>query len=120
MAHLVAGRITNHFHPHVGRAAVRVLEHAGWRVELPDEPLGCGLTWISTGQLGVAERVLGRTVRRLAGHLRDGGLVVGLEPSCTAVFRSDAGDLFAGDPDVRRLRAQTVPRRTPHRALPRL
>ncbi|WP_327719844.1 FAD-binding oxidoreductase [Streptomyces sp. NBC_00490] len=99
---------TNHFHPHVGRAAVRLLEHAGWRVELPEEPLCCGLTWISTGQLGVAERVLGRTVRRLAGHLRDGGLVVGLEPSCTAVFRSDAGDLFPGDPDVRRLRAQTV------------
>ncbi|MES5818462.1 FAD-binding and (Fe-S)-binding domain-containing protein [Streptomyces sp. RG80] len=99
---------TNHFHPHVGQAAVRVLEHAGWRVELPDEPLCCGLTWISTGQLGVAERVLGRTVRRLAGHVRDGGLVVGLEPSCTAVFRSDAGDLFPGDHDVRRLRERTV------------
>ncbi|MFJ2240131.1 hypothetical protein [Streptomyces sp. NPDC087859] len=67
-----------------------------------------GPTWISTGQLGVAERVLGRTVRRPAGHLRDGGLVVGLERSCTAVFRSDAGDPFPGDPDVRRLRAQTV------------
>ncbi|PWI14949.1 FAD-binding oxidoreductase [Streptomyces sp. Act143] len=99
---------TNHFHPHVGRAAVALLEHAGWRVELPAEPLCCGLTWISTGQLGVAERVLGRTVRRLAEHVRDGGLVVGLEPSCAAVFRSDAGDLFPGDRDVRRLRAQTV------------
>ncbi|WP_328438086.1 FAD-binding oxidoreductase [Streptomyces sp. NBC_00444] len=99
---------TNFFHPHVGRAAVRLLEHAGWRVELPREPLCCGLTWISTGQLGVAERVLARTVRRLAGHIRDGGLVVGLEPSCTAVFRSDAAELFPGDRDVRRLRDQTV------------
>lgn len=99
---------TNHFHPHVGQAAVRLLEHAGWRVELPDEPLCCGLTWISTGQLDVAERVLGRTVRHLAGHVRNGGLVVGLEPSCTAVFRSDAGDLFPGEHDVRRLAAQTV------------
>ncbi|MGP4007757.1 FAD-binding and (Fe-S)-binding domain-containing protein [Streptomyces sp. 4N124] len=99
---------TNFFHPHVGQAAVRLLEHAGWRVELPGEPMCCGLTWISTGQLGVAERVLGRTVRRLAGHVRDGGLVVGLEPSCTAVFRSDAAELFPGDRDVRRLREQTV------------
>ncbi|MGW1749272.1 FAD-binding and (Fe-S)-binding domain-containing protein [Streptomyces sp. NPDC002092] len=99
---------TNFFHPHVGQAAVEVLEHAGWRVELPREPLCCGLTWISTGQLAMAERVLSRTVRRLAGHVRAGGLVVGLEPSCTTVFRSDMSELFPGDRDVRRLRDQTV------------
>ncbi|MEU9067557.1 FAD-binding and (Fe-S)-binding domain-containing protein [Streptomyces sp. NPDC048306] len=99
---------TNHFHPHIGRAAVRILEHAGWRVRLPDEALCCGLTWISTGQLGTAEKVLTRTVRALAGHVRSGGLVVALEPSCTAVFRADAGELFPGDQDVRRLAEQTV------------
>ncbi|WP_328563209.1 FAD-binding and (Fe-S)-binding domain-containing protein [Streptomyces coelicoflavus] len=99
---------TNHFHPHIGRAAVRVLEHAGWRVELPHEPLCCGLTWISTGQLGTAEKVLTRTVRALAEHVRAGGLVVALEPSCTAVFRADAAELFAGDQDVLRLSEQTV------------
>ncbi|WP_405469812.1 FAD-binding and (Fe-S)-binding domain-containing protein [Streptomyces canus] len=99
---------TNHFHPHIGQAAVTLMEHAGWRVVLPEEPLCCGLTWISTGQLATAERVLGRTVRRLAEHVRAGGLVVGLEPSCTAVFRSDAPELFPGDRDVRRLRDQTV------------
>ncbi|GHB19140.1 dimethylmenaquinone methyltransferase [Streptomyces viridiviolaceus] len=99
---------TDHFHPHVGQSAVRVLEHAGWRVELPAEPLCCGLTWISTGQLGTAERVLARTVRALAGHVRDGGHVVVLEPSCAAVFRSDAAELFPGDRDVRRLRERTV------------
>jgi FAD/FMN-containing dehydrogenase/Fe-S oxidoreductase len=99
---------TNHFHPHIGQAAVTLMEHAGWRVVLPEEPLCCGLTWISTGQLATAERVLGRTVRSLAEHVRAGGLVVGLEPSCTAVFRSDAPELFPGDRDVRRLRDQTV------------
>ncbi|GAB2999370.1 FAD-binding and (Fe-S)-binding domain-containing protein [Streptomyces pseudoechinosporeus] len=99
---------TNFFHPRIGQAAVRVMEDAGWRVVLPAEPLCCGLTWISTGQLGTAKRVLTRTVRHLAEHLHGGGLVVGLEPSCTAVFRSDAGELFPGDRDVRRLRRQTV------------
>ena len=99
---------TNSFHPHVGRAAVRVLEDAGWRVTMPANPVCCGLTWISTGQLGIAQRILARSVRQLAPHLRQGGLVVGLEPSCTAVFRSDAAELFPGDQDVRRLRAQTV------------
>ena len=85
---------TNHFHPHAGRAAVAVLEDAGWRMEIPAEPLCCGLTWISTGQLGTAKRDLQRNVSQLAERVRAGGYVVGLEPSCTAVFRSDAAELF--------------------------
>ncbi|MEZ0580556.1 FAD-binding and (Fe-S)-binding domain-containing protein [Nocardioides sp. MH1] len=99
---------TNYFHPDVGRAAVAVLEDAGWQVDVPAEPLCCGLTWISTGQLDVARRRLRRTVDALAPHVRAGGLVVGLEPSCTSVFRSDAKELFSADPDVHRLADHTV------------
>jgi len=99
---------TNHFHPHIGRAAVEVLESAGWTVTIPTEPVCCGLTWISTGQLGVARRVLRRTVSALAPHVRSGALVLGLEPSCTAVFRADARELLGYDEDVERLRRQTV------------
>ena len=99
---------TNRFHPHVGHAAVEVLESAGWRVEIPAGHLCCGLTWISTGQLPTAKRMLRRTVRRLAEHVRSGGYVVGLEPSCTAVFRSDAPDLLPEDRDVARLRDHTL------------
>jgi FAD/FMN-containing dehydrogenase/Fe-S oxidoreductase len=99
---------TNHLHPHVGQAAVEVLEAAGWRVQIPDGPLCCGLTWISTGQLATGKRVLQRTVARLAEHVRSGGFVVGLEPSCTAVFRADAADLFPDDQDVLRLRDHVV------------
>jgi FAD/FMN-containing dehydrogenase/Fe-S oxidoreductase len=99
---------TNYFHPHVGRAAVQVLEDAGWEVELPAQPLCCGLTWISTGQLDVAKRRLRHTVDVLAPHVRGGGLVVGLEPSCTSVLRSDAKELFSGDLDVDRLKDHSV------------
>lgn len=99
---------TNYFHPHIGRAAVELMETAGWQVDIPTPPLRCGLTWISTGQLATAKRVLQRTVRALTPHLRDGCLVLGLEPSCTAVFRSDASDLFPDDSNVQRLRDQTV------------
>ncbi|MEU5992185.1 FAD-linked oxidase C-terminal domain-containing protein [Spirillospora sp. NPDC047418] len=101
---------TNNFHPHIGRAAVRVLEASGYRIEVPPVALCCGLTWISTGQLGVAARVLRRTVRALAPRLREGVPVIGLEPSCTAVFRADAPELMERDAmadDVKRLRDQT-------------
>jgi Fe-S oxidoreductase len=99
---------TNYFHPHIGQAAVQVLEAAGWAVDIPAEPLCCGLTWISTGQLRTGKRILSRTVARLAEHVRGGGYVVGLEPSCTTVFRSDAAELFPDDLDVHRLRDHTL------------
>jgi Fe-S oxidoreductase len=99
---------TNAFHPQIGRDAVTVLESAGWDVRVPSGALCCGLTWISTGQLDIARRVLRRTIRRLAPHVRSGGLVLGLEPSCTAVFRSDMHELFPDDQDAHRLADHVV------------
>ncbi|MEV5911214.1 FAD-linked oxidase C-terminal domain-containing protein [Streptomyces chartreusis] len=98
---------TDHFHPAIGRAAVEVLEAAGFRVKVPESAVCCGLTWISTGQLNVARRILGHTIDVLREELRRGIPVVGLEPSCTAVFRADAAELLPKDPDVKRLREQT-------------
>src|SRR5207302_1811569 len=42
---------TDYFTPEVGRAAVRVLEAAGYGVQVTAEPVCCRLTWISTRQL---------------------------------------------------------------------
>jgi FAD/FMN-containing dehydrogenase/Fe-S oxidoreductase len=98
---------TNFFDPGVGRAAVAVLEAAGHRVEVPTGPLCCGLTWLSTGQLGTARRVLTRTARRLRPWVEAGAEVVGLEPSCTAALRSDSADLAPWDPAVASLAQAT-------------
>jgi FAD/FMN-containing dehydrogenase/Fe-S oxidoreductase len=97
----------NNFQPEIGAAAVQVLESAGFRVVVPKQTLCCGLTWISTGQLATAKRVLRRTLTALAPLLSAGMPVVGLEPSCTAVFRADAHELFPFDMDVERLKDQT-------------
>jgi Fe-S oxidoreductase len=97
---------TDHFSPSVAAAAVRVLEGAGFRVEVPDDDACCGLTWITTGQLDTARRVLTRTVRTLAPLAEAGVPVVGLEPSCTAVLRGDALELV-DDPAAERVAAGT-------------
>ncbi|MBV9847978.1 MAG: 4Fe-4S dicluster domain-containing protein, partial [Kutzneria sp.] len=97
----------NYFTPEVAVAATRVLEHAGFDVLVPRGALCCGLTWISTGQLGVAARVLRRTLRILRPVLEADVAVVGLEPSCVSVFRSDLAELLPDEAIARRLARQT-------------
>jgi len=98
----------NYLTPDVAVAATEVLENAGFRVALPPRGVCCGLTWISTGQLGVARRVLRRALDVVAPALDAGVPVVGLEPSCTAVLRSDLPELLPDDPRASRLAAQTA------------
>jgi Fe-S oxidoreductase len=97
---------TNFFHPEIGQAAVTVLEDAGFDVEVPVRPLCCGLTWISTGQLTTAKRMLTKTIRYLRPALQAGQRIVVLEPSCAALFRSDAAELL-GTQDAKLLAKQT-------------
>ncbi|WP_432892020.1 FAD-binding and (Fe-S)-binding domain-containing protein [Kribbella sp. CA-245084] len=98
---------TNYLAPEIGRAAVAVLEAAGFEVVLPAKPVCCGLTWISTGQLSKARRVLDRSLRILEPHLTAGTPIVGLEPSCTAALRHDAPDLIVDNPLVGAAAANT-------------
>ncbi len=80
------------------QATVRVLEQAGYAVDLVGPGACCGLTYISTGQLDAARARLRRTMDVLAPIVQAGVPVVGIEPSCTAALRSDLPDLFADDP----------------------
>jgi Fe-S oxidoreductase len=89
----------NHFTPEVLKAGVAVLENAGFRVQAPDGTQCCGLTWITTGQLGIARRIARRTVTALIPAVEAGMPVVGLEPSCTAALRTDLPELIAGAGD---------------------
>jgi Fe-S oxidoreductase/FAD/FMN-containing dehydrogenase len=88
---------TNGFSPEVGIAAVEVLEAAGYSVQIPDRSVCCGLTWISTGQLDGARKQLRRSLDALEPALSAGIPIVGLEPSCTAVLRSDVTELLPDD-----------------------
>ncbi len=95
---------TDHLSPEVGRAAVRVLEDAGLGVRLPEGRVCCGLTYVSTGQLGAARWVMRRTLDVLDPP-GDGLPVVVLEPSCAAALRTDLPELLPDDPRAARLAA---------------
>jgi FAD/FMN-containing dehydrogenase/Fe-S oxidoreductase len=84
--------------PEVPEAAVKVLRAAGYEVLVPDHEACCGLTWISTGQLDGARTRLTHLLEVLGPYAVNGIPIVGLEPSCTAVLRSDLLDLLPGDP----------------------
>ena len=94
---LFVDSFTNYFSPEVGIATVRVLQAAGYAPRLTAKQQCCGLTWISTGQLDAAKRIVGRTVTGLKPFAERGVPVVGMEPSCTAVLRSDAAELLDSD-----------------------
>jgi FAD/FMN-containing dehydrogenase/Fe-S oxidoreductase len=99
---------TNYLAPEIGRDAVTVLEAAGYRVLIPAErKLCCGRPLYDYGMLTLARRYLRRVVRSLTPLLREGVPVVGLEPSCLAVFRDELGNLFPDDADAQRLRDQS-------------
>jgi FAD/FMN-containing dehydrogenase/Fe-S oxidoreductase len=98
---------TDHFTPEVGQAAFRVLQAAGYDVRIPQKPVCCGLTWISTGQLDGARNQLRRSLTALDQAVRFGTPIVGLEPSCTAVLRHDLLELLPDDPRSARVAAST-------------
>ena len=98
----------NYLESGVGQAAVTVLEHAGYRIELPPRPLCCGRPLYDWGMLTTAERLWRQVLDTLRPWIRAGVPVVGLEPSCVAAFRDELVNLLPNDDDARRLSEQTL------------
>ena len=97
-----------HFHPQTLRAAVEVLEDAGFAVAIPRGALCCGRPLYDFGMLGLAKQMLAGCLRSLREEVRAGTYVVGLEPSCVSVFRDELLNLFPNDEDARRLADRVV------------
>ena len=93
---LFADTFTTWFEPENARAAVRVLEAAGYRVRPAAPPSGerrplcCGRTFLAAGLLDEARQELTRTLSALAPFIERGIPIVGLEPSCLLTFRDEA------------------------------
>jgi FAD/FMN-containing dehydrogenase/Fe-S oxidoreductase len=98
---------TNHFHPEIGVAAVEVLEAEGYRVEVPAGHVCCGRPLYDYGMLDTARRYLERVLDLLREDIRAGVPIVGLEPSCVAVFKDELVKMLPHDQDALRLSRQT-------------
>jgi len=95
------------FDPDVPRAMIQVLQDAGYQVIVPAEDACCGLTWISTGQLEGARKRLLHLLGILGPFAVNGIPIIGVEPSCTALLRSDLVDLLPDDPRAAAIARQT-------------
>jgi FAD/FMN-containing dehydrogenase/Fe-S oxidoreductase len=97
----------NHFHPDVGRAAAEILEAVGFNPVLPPRALCCGRPLYDFGMLDLARHQLRQILHTLRPDIRAGTFIVGMEPSCVAVFRDELVNLFPHDEDAHRLARQT-------------
>ena len=97
----------NYFLPATGRAAVEVLEAAGFQVLLPKAGLCCGRPLYDWGMLERAQHLLLDILDALAPEMENGTPLVVLEPSCAAVFRDELIQLFPRDTRAQALSRQT-------------
>lgn len=94
----------NYLHTEVGVACVEAIEQAGWQVVMPNKHLCCGRPLYDYGFLDMAERYLRHVINELREEIRHDTPVVGMEPSCLAVFRDELSRVLPHDDDAHRLR----------------
>ena len=96
----------NYFHPETSRAALQVLQSAGYVVSIPRGGLCCGRPLYDFGLLDRAKAYL-RSILNELGETIDAGVpIVVLEPSCASVFRDELRNLFPADDRALRLGRQ--------------
>ena len=97
----------NYFQPATAKAAVEVLEAAGFQVIVPGANLCCGRPLYDHGMLDRAQALLLQILDELSPEIEAGIPIVGLEPSCVAVFRDELINLFPHDERAQALSRQT-------------
>ncbi len=108
---LLVDTFNNYFEPENARAALAVLEAAGYRVHLaraPDSerPLCCGRTFLASGLVDEARAEARRTIAALQPYVERGLPIIGLEPSCLYTLRDEFRSMLPGaDADALAARA---------------
>ncbi|MFI8873130.1 FAD-binding and (Fe-S)-binding domain-containing protein [Streptomyces sp. NPDC055243] len=96
----LADSFTTFTEPGIGRAAIELLERAGWRVRLESGGC-CGRSSLSKGLVDDAKNKARRLAHRLRESTEDGSPIVGCEPSCLMTLRDEHRALLPDDTAVR-------------------
>lgn len=96
----LADSFTSYTEPHIGQAAISLLERAGWEVELASTGC-CGRSSLSKGLVDDARSKARTMARDLAERTPPGSPIVGCEPSCLFTLRDEHVSLLPDDPHVR-------------------
>ncbi|MCW8193897.1 FAD-binding oxidoreductase [Proteobacteria bacterium 005FR1] len=87
----------NHFFPETLQAITRVLEDAGFQVQIPGKVTCCALPLYAEGMLTQARKQLSDLLDSLQYAFANRLPVVGLEPACVASFRDELKELLPND-----------------------
>jgi FAD/FMN-containing dehydrogenase/Fe-S oxidoreductase len=101
----LADSFTSYTEPDIGRAAIELLEMAGWEVTLTQD-VCCGRSLISKGLLDAARERHSRLIAELAPAANDGVPIVGCEPSCVFTLEHELVDLARGNADAAAIAGQ--------------
>jgi Fe-S oxidoreductase len=92
--------------PHVGRAAVHVLEQNGVELTVPPQRC-CGMPYLDAGDVGGAREAARVNVESFLPHARAGRRIVSPGPTCSYVLKHDYPWLL-GTPEAREVAAATM------------
>jgi FAD/FMN-containing dehydrogenase/Fe-S oxidoreductase len=98
----------NFFKPQTAIAATKVLEAAGFEVDIPERVLCCGRPLYEWGRINQAKALWRQTLDTLADDIATGTPIIGLEPACVSAFRDELVDLFPDNEQAKRLSEQTL------------
>jgi len=104
---LLADTFTNYNQPHLGIAAIKVLEKLGYQVIVPPFKC-CGRPMLSKGMMGKAKSNARHNVKTVLPYLDRGAKLVGIEPSCILSFRDDYVDLLGSTTESRKVADNTM------------
>ncbi|MDP2400093.1 MAG: FAD-linked oxidase C-terminal domain-containing protein [Burkholderiales bacterium] len=98
---LFVDTFNTYFEPENARAALQVLQAAGYTVHLPQpegetRPLCCGRTFLASGLVEEARAEAQRMIAALKPYIERGVPVIGLEPSCLFSLRDEFLSLLPG------------------------
>lgn len=104
---LWADTFNNYFRAETAKAAVRVLEAAGFSVKVYRKSLCCGRPLYDWGMLKQAKNQLEEILSVVDKDISAGMPMIVLEPSCASVFRDELQNLMPERKDAKRLMENT-------------